>query len=156
MLRFGTHWGDPIWGPGPNWGSHFGTLGPIWVPFGSIWGPFYLGPIWGPFLFCLGPIWGPFGPIWGPFGALLGPFGAHLRPFGAHWILGPFGPSLLSPFGGAIGNVHLAVLPPPLSTCPSSVILHSPLVPCGCSGKICFHPSSIVRTSFIQRPFKRG
>ena len=59
-----------------------------------------LGPIWGPF--GVPVVWGPFGPIWAPFRALLGPFGVHLDPFGAHWILGPFGPSLLSPFGGLL------------------------------------------------------
>ena len=68
------------WGPGTCWGFM------NWGPFGSHLGPLLFGAH--------------FRPIWNPFWAHLGPFGAHfcLGP-----ILGPFGPSLLSPFGGAIG-----------------------------------------------------
>ena len=57
----------------------------------------------------LGPIWVPFGVpvVCGPFGLIWGPFGAHLGPFGAHSILGPFGPSLLSPvWGGYCWEQH--------------------------------------------------
>ena len=55
---------------------------------------------------CLGPIWVPFGVPFdlGPFGAHVYLFGTHLGPFVFGPNVVPFGPSLLSPFGGAIGN----------------------------------------------------
>ena len=104
-LKMGPKMG-PIGPQYPYAQAWHGPKGPkglsLWIlgAYGAHLGPILgiiLEPIWGTF-------WGPFGPICGPFGALLGPFGDHLGPFGAHWILGPFGPSLLSPVETKIGQ----------------------------------------------------
>ena len=105
-------------------GTYFGYVFGVLLGAPVIWSPFvalfilYLGPIWDPC--CLGPIWDPFGPIWGPFWTHLGPF--WLGP-----ILGPFGPSLLSPVGWllvrfmlslhnhSMGEIKIGLRPPYLS-----------------------------------------